>query len=208
MAQNSIITITIATAAEVEAAARSYHEDIMTRPWAPTPALPPELTGLVEDMAKASHEAWAESKRAAGYVYGNDTSDEYKTHELLVPYEDLAEEHKEESRRNARTSIQLILSVGCTVSKTGTPATEEQLAKKIEQIVEALHDEWAYAKFLKCYYYAETRNDDTSKGKLTHRDLLPMNMLMQIHPEDAAYDRDTAVAAIHAVQDAGFIISV
>lgn len=207
MAQNEY-TVCIATAAEVEAASRAYQEALFHRAWPITPALPPELAGLVEAMAKASHEAWAEAKAASGYVYGKETSDEKKTHSLLVPYNELAEEHKEESRRNASTSIELILSAGCTISKAGTPATEDQLAQKIEQIVESIHDEWAYAKFLKAYSYAETRNDDPSKGELTHRDLLPFALLMQLHPEDAAYDQQTAEAAVKAVQDAGFIISV
>ena len=196
------------SAAEIEAAARAYQEDLMTRTCLITPALPLELTALVDSMAANSHEAWAVAKRAAGYVYGPKTSDELKTHSLLVPYEELSEEHKEESRRNSRTSIQLILSVGCSISKDGTPATVEQLKAKVKEIVEALHNEWAYAKFLKAYSYAETRNDDPSKGPLTHRDLLPLDLLMQLHPEDVDYDVDTAEAAVEAVLDAGLVISV
>ena len=188
--------------------AQEYKEVILARGAQAMPVLPSELNALVEQMATQSHEAQCKGKRAAGYTYGEVTSDEAKTHQLLVPFEELSEVDKQEARRNVRTSIHLILGAGCTISKNGTPATEEQLQEKILEIVEALHDEWSLAKFQKGYSYAKTRNDNPENGPLTHRDLLPFNLLMQLHPEDADYDRQTAEAAVKAVQDAGFIISI
>lgn len=194
--------------ANIFTATQEYKEVILTRGAVTMPILPAELNALVDTMASKTHEAWCDGKRAAGYNYGEITSDEAKTHQLLVPFADLPEENKDESRRNARTSIQLILRAGCTISKDGTPATEEQLQEKILEIVEALHDEWSLAKFQKGYSYAETRNDNLENGPLTHRDLLPFNLLMEMHPGDADYDRQTAEAAVKAVQNAGFIISI
>lgn len=189
-------------------AAREYIERLLATPESRRDPISSDLDPVIEAMAESSHEAWHSAKSADGYVWGHDVDDTAKTHPLLKPFEDLPEEAKAECRRNATEAIQLLLDAGCKIGKQGDfePATDEQLAAKVGMIVEALHDAWARAKARKGYTYAETRNDDPAKGPLTHRDMVPFDVLMELHPEDAAYDRNTAEGAINAVLAAGYII--
>ena len=190
--------------------AKEYVERLLNTPESLKDPLPSDLAPVIEAMAAASHEGWRTAKTADGYVYGPTVDNTAKTHPLLVPYADLPETDKEECRRNAIEALNLLLDVGCRIGRPGDfePATEDQLAAKVELIVEALHNAWALSKARKGYVYAEQRNDDPSKGQLTHYDMLPFDVLMELHPEDAAYDRDTANGAVSAVRAAGFIIGV
>ncbi len=194
----------------IVSAADKYVERLLSTPETRRDPLPSDLAPVVEAMAESSHEGWRTAKTADGYIWGSAVDDTAKTHPLLMPYADLPEASKEECRRNAVEALDLLLEVGCRIGKHGDfePATEDELAAKVELIVEALHDAWAMSKARKGYVYDEQRNDDPSKGPLTHRDMLPFATLMELHPEDAAYDRDTANGAVQAVQAAGFIIGV
>ena len=189
-------------------ASTQYIKGLMANPATTVPCNLPE--SVIDGMARANHEAWCAGKRADGYVYGETTDDAAKTHCLLIDFDELPESVKADNVGNAKQSISLIVSVGCTISDgpDAIPATEEQIAAKVDLIVEALHDDWAASKARKGYTYAETRNDDPEKGPLTHRDMLPFALLMELHPEDADYDRQTALGAIAAVQNAGYTISV
>lgn len=50
--------------------------------------LPPELTELIDDIAKNVHDTWVASRKAEGWVKGPERNDKLKTHPCLVPYED------------------------------------------------------------------------------------------------------------------------
>lgn len=190
--------------------AEEYIEKLLNTPETLKDPIPSDLAPAVEAMAESSHEGWRTAKNADGYVYGPTVDDTAKTHPLLVQYEDLPDTNKEECRRNAIEVLNLLLDVGCRIGRPGDfePATENELAVKVELIVEALHDAWALSNARKGYVYAEQRNDDPSKGQLAHRDMLPFDLLMELHPEDAAYDRYTANGAVSAVRAAGFVIGV
>lgn len=187
---------------------KEYIERLLANATTETRPIPSDLAPVIEAMAASSHEGWRAAKIADGYVYGSYVDDTAKTHPLLVPFEELHEASKAECRRNAVEALNLLLEVGCRIGQPGefVPATDDELAAKVELIVEALHDAWALTKARKGYVYAEQRNDDPAKGPLTHRDMIPFGLLMQLHPEDAAYDRDTACGAVKAVLTAGFII--
>ena len=188
--------------------AAEYVERLLNTPETSRGPLPSNLAPVVEAMAESSHEGWRNAKTDDGYVWGVEVNDTTKTHPLLVPYAELSDANKEECKRNAIEALYLLLEAGCHIGKPGDfePASEEQVSAKVEVIVKALHDAWALAKARKGYVYAEQRNDDPKKGQLTHRDMIPFGVLMKIHPEDAAYDRDTANGAVNAVRAAGFII--
>lgn len=194
----------------IETISREYVTRLLNTTETRRDPLPSDLAPVVEAMAASSHEGWRAAKATDGYVWGPTVDDIAKTHPLLVCYADLSEENKAECRRNAVEALHLLLDAGCCIGKQGDfdPATDEQLAEKVELITEALHEAWARAKARKGYSYAEQRNDDPTTGQLTHRDMLPFATLMELHPEDAAYDRDTANGAVKAVQAAGFIIGV
>lgn len=194
----------------IETISREYVARLLNTTETRRDPLPSDLAPVIEAMAESSHDGWRTAKTADGYVWGAEVNDTTKTHPLLIPYADLPEANKVECRRNAAEALDLLLEVGCRIGRPGDfePANNNEIAAKVELIVEALHDAWARAKARKGYSYAEQRNDDPIKGLLTHRDMVPFEVLMEIHPEDAAYDRDTANGAVSAVCKAGFIIGV
>lgn len=79
--------------------------------------IPTELTGLLENMARNTHEVWAQGRIAQGWEYGATRDDKAKRHPCLVPYQDLPESEKEYDRNTAEQTIKLILKYGFTISK-------------------------------------------------------------------------------------------
>ena len=79
--------------------------------------LPEELEQLVEEMSKNVHEVWAETRIKQGWKYGDQRSDELKTHPCLVPYEDLPEEEKEYDRNTSIGTLKLIMKLGFKISQ-------------------------------------------------------------------------------------------
>jgi len=79
--------------------------------------LPEELQLLVEKMAKNVHEVWAETRIAQGWTYGEQRSDELKTHPCLIPYEELPEEERVYDRNTSISTLKLILKLGFTISR-------------------------------------------------------------------------------------------
>ena len=79
--------------------------------------LPEELQLLVEKMAKNVHEVWAETRIAQGWTYGEQRSDELKTHPCLIPYDELPEEEKVYDRNTSISTLKLILKLGFTISR-------------------------------------------------------------------------------------------
>jgi len=75
-------------------------------------ALPAGLMEISEELAKNTHEVWAQRRFAEGWRYGVQRNDERKEHPCLVPYEDLPENEKEYDRKTAMETIRLILSLG------------------------------------------------------------------------------------------------
>ena len=79
--------------------------------------LPQELDSLVEEMSKNVHEAWAQTRIAQGWTYGEERNDEEKKHPCLVPYEELSEDEKTYDRNTSVENIKLILKLGFKISK-------------------------------------------------------------------------------------------
>jgi len=79
--------------------------------------LPEELQLLVEKMAKNVHEVWAETRIAQGWTYGEQRSDELKTHPCLIPYEKLPEDERVYDRNTSISTLKLILKLGFTISR-------------------------------------------------------------------------------------------
>lgn len=79
--------------------------------------LPDELNLLVEQMSKNFHEIWAETHIQQGWKYGEQRSNELKTHPCLVPYEELPEEEKEYDRITSIGTLKLIMKLGFKISQ-------------------------------------------------------------------------------------------
>lgn len=161
------------------------------------------LDFMIDKLARGNHEKWCEAKRADGYVYGEVTDDKAKTSNLLVPFDDLPQDKKEDNFRNAKKTISLFLQGGFQVCKRITPEDQEAL---LESMIEALHDDWAMDKLKRGYIFGEIRNDDPTKGPLTHRDMLPASVLKEVYPQDYAYDRATAEGVWERLEKMGFVI--
>jgi len=79
----------------------------------------PHIAQLGEMLAANTHQAWAHSKVKAGWIYGDLVDDEAKTHDLLVPFGDLDDEHQSVNRNQARSSLLAIMNYGflCVIKK-------------------------------------------------------------------------------------------
>ena len=76
-----------------------------------------ELQGLVEEMAKNVHEAWAKTRLEQGWTYGEERNDALKHHPCLVAYEELPESEKEYDRNTALETLKLICKLGFKIKK-------------------------------------------------------------------------------------------
>ena len=81
--------------------------------------LEPHIAQLGEMLAANTHQAWAQSKIKGGWVHGHHVDDEAKTHNLLVPFGDLEEEHQSVNRNQASSSLLAIMNYGfrCVIKK-------------------------------------------------------------------------------------------
>ena len=76
----------------------------------------------------------------------------------------------------------------------------------MKNMAETLHDKWVVGKMKAGYIFGEIRNDDPKKGQLTHRDMLPFDVLLEVYPEDAAYDVDTAKGILDGFIEDGYVV--
>lgn len=79
--------------------------------------LPSCVEGLLERLAKNTHEVWAAQRIAEGWSYGPERSDPLKQHPCLVPYEQLPEEEREYDRLVSSAALKTILAMGYTIHK-------------------------------------------------------------------------------------------
>ena len=68
-----------------------------------------------ETVAERIHKVWAQSKKAAGWIYGANRDDERKVHPCLVPYAELPEVEKDKDRALARNMLKLLNDAGVQV---------------------------------------------------------------------------------------------
>ena len=76
-----------------------------------------EILQLAEELAKNTHEVWAEGRIKEGWTYGNKRDDEMKEHPCLIPYEILSEEEKEYDRRTSMETLKLIQKLGYEIKR-------------------------------------------------------------------------------------------
>ena len=182
--------------------AKKYREEILAGKGAKRPGSS-LLDGMILGLAKKNHEAWCEGKRAAGYVYGETVDDKAKTTNLLVDFDALPQADKDMNIRNAKKTISLIFEAGFEIHRIATSQERDAL---IKSMATALHDEWVLGKLQKGYTFGPNRNDDPTKGPLTHRDMLPFYLLEQMYPDDASYDVKTATGIVEGFENLGFRI--
>lgn len=77
-------------------------------------------------LAKNTHETWAKKKLQDGFIYGKVTDSEKKTHNCLVPFEQLSEEERSYDIDTALEAIKLLIKMGFHIEADAdnTPLTE------------------------------------------------------------------------------------
>ena len=71
----------------------------------------------IEFIAKGVHEAWQQERTGQGWKYGETTDRARKTHESMIPYEDLTEDEKDLDRRTVKQVIEMLVSLGYRIEK-------------------------------------------------------------------------------------------
>jgi len=79
--------------------------------------LSPEVTELLEQLARNTHEVWAAERMKEGWTWGPVSSDERKEHPCLVPYEELPEAEKDYDRRTSEETLRVISLLGYQITK-------------------------------------------------------------------------------------------
>lgn len=76
-----------------------------------------DIMALCEQLAKNTHEVWAETRMKDGWTYGEERDDSQKKHPCLIPYEELPESEKEYDRNTALETLKLIVKFGYKIQK-------------------------------------------------------------------------------------------
>jgi len=82
--------------------------------------IPEDLMSRLEQIAKNTHEVWAQSRIAQGWTYGEVRNDELKQHPGLIPCEELSDEEADYDRNISIQVIKTILSQGFSIVRNET----------------------------------------------------------------------------------------
>ncbi len=78
--------------------------------------LPENLHGLVDRLARNTHEIWARQRLSEGWRYGEHRDDETKQHPCLVPYDELPESERSYDVVVAEGLLRSLLALGCKIN--------------------------------------------------------------------------------------------
>jgi hypothetical protein len=101
----------------------------------------------LDKLGAAAHEIYCETKKAEGFAYGPEKSQEKKTSPLLVSYAELPEWAKEANRVNVRTVPHKLAAAGYIMipARNNQPALEFP-GDDLEKLARLEHDLWMAAK--------------------------------------------------------------
>ncbi|HEY2323458.1 MAG TPA: RyR domain-containing protein [Thermoanaerobaculia bacterium] len=74
--------------------------------------LEPEIAALTEQLARNTHDLWAQQRIANGWTRGSHRDDRAKKHPGLVPYDELPDSEREYDRRTAIGALKAITALG------------------------------------------------------------------------------------------------
>lgn len=77
-----------------------------------------EILELVERLAENAHDIWALERLRDGWKFGLERDDTRRQHPCLVPYAQLSERDRDYDRSMVVGSIQAILFLGFTISRS------------------------------------------------------------------------------------------
>jgi hypothetical protein len=90
--------------------------------------LPSELDALLERLAEHVHDLWALGRMAENWTWGEQRSDEARTHPDLVPYPELGEGEKAFDRTTARETLLAVLALGYRIIPPEQSAHHDEIS--------------------------------------------------------------------------------
>ena len=79
--------------------------------------LPAELDGLLEQLARNTHEVWSTQRLRDGWQYGPQRDDDKLLHPCLLPYEELPESEREYDRHTSQETLKMIIAAGFAITR-------------------------------------------------------------------------------------------
>lgn len=115
---------------------------------------------MLEDMARAAHEAYCQGLTARGYTPGPATDYDKKVHYLLVPFDELPEHFKEQNRLNVKDIPAKLLKAGYIMipARSNEPPYNFP-GEVLEELAMAEHERWMASKVSEGWQYASERDD-------------------------------------------------
>jgi len=83
--------------------------------YGPRIMLPEHLRGLVDRLARNTHESWMQQRLSEGWRYGEHRDDATKQHPCLVPYDELPESERSYDVVITEGLLKSILAFGCKI---------------------------------------------------------------------------------------------
>jgi hypothetical protein len=160
-----------------------------------------ELTGeLLYKLAEAAHNLYCLELERKGYICGEVTDDEAKTHSSLRPYSELPEYEKEQNLDNVRHIATKLAHSGYIMipARSNEPAFEFP-GSQMEKLAEMEHERWMALKLNEGWKYAP----QTDKEHKWHADLLPWE---DLSGEQKHKDRIMVQAIPKVLREAGYTI--
>ena len=144
-----------------------------------------------EALARALHEAYVEQRLAAGDELGSTAS--------LAAWNELPEEFRESSRRNARDVASILGSLGYQVRKARDGKESRLTDEDIEAFAEEMHVRWVAEREAEGWRTGPERHDDDR----VHPDLVPWDRLPESRRE---IDRSLVRALPALLRDVGLVL--
>lgn len=158
----------------------------------------------IQRLAAVLHEAWCQSKRETGWVYGPVLSEEKKTDPSLVDFKALTQSEREYDLGISRLSCASILELGYCIQEMSRPVigvNDNNLSLLVEFLAENAHEAWAANKFRRGWTYGSVRDEQAK----THPLLVPY---IDLRSSDQDMDRKAASKILSSLCEWGFDISL
>ncbi len=155
---------------------------------------------ILEKLAEAAHEAYCESKRLDGFIFGEEKSEEKKTNPLLIPYNQLPEWAKESNRVNVQSIPQKLAAIGLVMMPArGDQSVYKFSMNEVETMARQEHALWMEAKLITGFTRGKPSKDNSEQNEfLVEWEELPEN-IKQI-------DRDLVAGIPEILARAGYSV--
>ena len=129
---------------------------------------------LIEELARLAHDTFCNSLRNRGYEYDARTDDRLKTHNALVPFDELPRHEREQNRSFVRQLPNMLARAGYVLVPSPDPDSPpsvegSSLDSLLDSLAEYEHERWLHEKLEANWHYAEK----TDKSRKLHQHMVP-----------------------------------